>query len=301
MFPATGDAVFIPRCRVPTGHVSDQGGRVSRTFKLQQKTYENILSQLVKITAGFSTAFACGILLCSIPDKISAVTKDKRAQVYKKTAYPSPLFLQKATNTLQPNNTVYKVLSMADDMVDPEVTFLCSAGLFPWWLILLWGLLILIIGVMFITTPVITTEVVITFMGAFWLVGGLFSLGSLAVDRTNMGLKIFLAVINIFAGALILVRPLLAAIFVVTFFVIFIGFFACFIGCAHLFTAFKNKDAGNAVLGVISLIFGILLLTFPLVTAALLPYIAGGFCIIAGISGIITSFMAKKAQAVVTA
>jgi hypothetical protein len=51
---------FIPRCRVPTGHVSDQGGRVSRTFKLQQKTYENILSQFVKITAGFSTAFTGG-------------------------------------------------------------------------------------------------------------------------------------------------------------------------------------------------------------------------------------------------
>ena len=190
---------------------------------------------------------------------------------------------------------------MADNMADPEVTFLCSAGLFPWWLILLWGILTLIIGVMFLTTPVITTMILITFMGAFWLVGGLFSLGSLFVDKTNMGLKIFLAVINIIAGAVIMIYPLFSTVFILSFFVIFVGFFACFIGCAHLFTAFKNKDAGNAVLGVISLIFGILLLIFPLVTAALLPYIAGGFCIIAGISGIVTSFMAKKAQAVVTA
>jgi uncharacterized membrane protein HdeD (DUF308 family) len=188
---------------------------------------------------------------------------------------------------------------MADDMADPEVTFLCSAGLFPWWLILLWGILTLIIGVMFLTTPVITTMILITFMGAFWLVGGLFSLGSLFVDKTNMGLKIFLAVINIIAGAVIMIYPFISTIFILSFFVIFVGFFACFIGCAHLFTAFKNKDAGNAVLGVISLIFGILLLTFPLVTAALLPYIAGGFCIVAGISGIVTSYMAKKAQAVV--
>ena len=190
---------------------------------------------------------------------------------------------------------------MAENMADPEVTFLCSAGLFPWWLILLWGILALIIGVLFLTTPVITTMILITFIGAFWLVGGLFSLGSLFVDKTNMVLKIFLAVINIIAGAVIMIYPLFSTVFILSFFVIFVGFFACFIGCAHLFTAFKNKDAGNGVPGVISLIFGILLLTFPFVTAALLPFIAGGFCIIAGISGIITSFMAKKAQAVVTA
>jgi len=190
---------------------------------------------------------------------------------------------------------------MADDVSDPEVTFLCSAGLFPWWLILLWGLLILIIGVMFITTPVITTEIAITFMGAFWLVGGLFSLGSLFVDKTNMGWKIFLAVINIIAGALIMIYPFFSMVFILSFFVIFVGFFACFIGCAHLFTAFRNKDAGNGVLGIISMIFGLLLLFYPFITVALLPFIAGGFCIVAGISGIITSFMAKKAQAVITA
>jgi len=95
---------------------------------------------------------------------------------------------------------------MADNMADPEVTFLCSAGLFPWWLILLWGILALIIGVLFLTTPVITTMILITFIGAFWLVGGLFSLGSLFVDKTNMGLKIFLAVINIIAGTVIIDR-----------------------------------------------------------------------------------------------
>jgi uncharacterized membrane protein HdeD (DUF308 family) len=116
-----------------------------------------------------------------------------------------------------------------------------------------------------------------------------------------MGLKIFLAVINIIAGALILIYPLFSAFFFITFFVIFIGFFACFIGCAHLFAAFKNKDAGNGVLGIISLIFGILLLAFPLITAALIPFIAGGFCLISGISAVIASFMVKKAQDVLTA
>jgi uncharacterized membrane protein HdeD (DUF308 family) len=190
---------------------------------------------------------------------------------------------------------------MADETTIQETGIVCSAGIFPWWLVLLWGILTLLVGVMFITTPVITTEVFIAFIGAFWLVGGIFSLASLVADKTNMGLKIFLAIINIIAGALILIYPLFSAFFFITFFVIFIGFFACFIGCAHLFTAFKNKDAGNGVLGIISLIFGILLLAFPLITAALIPFIAGGFCIISGISAVIASFMLKRAQDVLPA
>lgn len=81
---------------------------------------------------------------------------------------------------------------MAEETKTPDEMLWFSAGLFPWWLILLWGILTLIIGVMFITTPALTTILLITLMGAFWLVGGLFSLGSLAVDRTNIGWKIFL-------------------------------------------------------------------------------------------------------------
>jgi uncharacterized membrane protein HdeD (DUF308 family) len=194
------------------------------------------------------------------------------------------------------HTTVIKVIPMAEEPTTKETGIVCSAGIFPWWLILLWGILTLLIGVMFLTTPEITTVVLITFMGAFWLIGGLFSFGSLFVDKTNMGLKIFLAVINIIAGALIMIYPVFSTIFVLSFFAIFIGFFACFIGCAHLYAAYKNRDAGNGVLGIISLIFGILLLAFPLVTAALIPFIVGAFCIISGISGIIASFMAKRAQ-----
>jgi uncharacterized membrane protein HdeD (DUF308 family) len=187
---------------------------------------------------------------------------------------------------------------MAEETKIPDEMLWGSAGLFPCWLILVWGILTSIIGVMFLKTPVLTIDVLILFMGAFWFVGGLFSLGSLAVDRTNMGLKIFFAVINIIAGALVIIYPLFSALFILSFFVIFIGFFACFIGCAHLFTAFRNKDAGNGVLGVISLIFGILVLVYPFQTVFLIPYVAGGFFIVLGISAIASSFMAKKAKGI---
>lgn len=186
---------------------------------------------------------------------------------------------------------------MADGMEHPEAAFLYSAGIFPWWLILLWGVLTLFIGALFLAAPLVTAEVLIMFLGAFWLAGGLFSLGSLVADRTNMNLKIFLAAINILAGVLILVYPVLATVFVLSLFVILLGFFACFIGCSHLYAAFKNRDAGNGVLGIISLVFGILLLAFPLLSAAIIPFLAGAFCIASGISALFAAFAARRALA----
>jgi uncharacterized membrane protein HdeD (DUF308 family) len=186
---------------------------------------------------------------------------------------------------------------MTEQTKTPEQMILGEASLFPWWLVLLWGIFTLIIGIMFLTTPGMTMVLLITFMGAYWLVGGLFTIGSLFVDKTNMGIKILLSVINIIAGILILMHPFFSTLFVLSFFVIFIGFWACFIGAVHLYQAFTSKDAGNGVLGLLSLIFGILLLVNSLIAVALLPFVAGGFTVVAGISVIVVSFGAKKAQA----
>lgn len=190
---------------------------------------------------------------------------------------------------------------MTEETKNAEAMMLCEACMFPWWLVLLWGILSLVIGILFLTRPAITTEILITFMGAYWLVGGFFTIGSVFIDKTEWGYKIFLALINIIAGILILMYPLFSTLFVLSFFVIFIGFWACFIGAAHLFQAFKKKDAGNGVLGLLSLIFGILLLLNPFITVVLLPYVAGGFTVVCGLSAIAVSFTAHKAQATITA
>jgi uncharacterized membrane protein HdeD (DUF308 family) len=170
--------------------------------------------------------------------------------------------------------------------------------LFPWWLLLLWGILTFLIGLMFLITPVVTTLLFITFMGAYWLVGGLFVLGSLAVDRTNMALKLLLGGINVIAGILIFLHPVYSAIFVIEFLVLFLGFWALFIGAVHLFHGFRAKDAGNGVLGVISVVFGILLLLHSLAVVVMLPFVAGGFCIISGLATLYVAYGAKSAAGV---
>lgn len=170
--------------------------------------------------------------------------------------------------------------------------------MFPWWLVLLWGILSIIIGIMFLTTPAITTVVFITLLGAFWLVGGFITLASLITDKSNMGWKIFLSILNILVGIVILAYPLYSTLILLAFFIIFLGFWACVMGALHLFQAFKLKDWGMGVLGIISIFFGILLLAFPLISIALIPFVAGTFAIIFGICAIIFGFTARKAPAV---
>jgi len=171
----------------------------------------------------------------------------------------------------------------------------------PWWILLLWSLLTVIIGILFLVQPGITTLVFVTFLGAFWLVGGIFSLIGLAVDRTNWGWKIFLAILNLIAGIIVLLYPFFSTLFLLLFFVVLIGVWALFIGFAHLYHAFAFKDAGNGILGIISIIFGLLLLLFPYISAALVPFVAGVFAVVVGIIAVVVSFKLKRALSVIVA
>ncbi|MDD1705391.1 MAG: DUF308 domain-containing protein [Methanoregula sp.] len=187
---------------------------------------------------------------------------------------------------------------MTETMQNPNEMVMENIRIFPWWLVLLWGILSLILGIMFLATPGITTVLLITFIGAYWLVSGIFALCSLAIDRSNMGWKIFLAIINILAGIVILAYPFFSTVLLLSFFVILIGFWGCVIGISHLYHAVTAKDTGNGLIGLISLLFGLLLLIFPLITAALIPYIIGAGAIVSGIAAIVVSFTAKKCQGI---
>jgi uncharacterized membrane protein HdeD (DUF308 family) len=184
---------------------------------------------------------------------------------------------------------------MSDEIPQTDL-MLSDQNLFPWWLLLLWGIFTLLVGGLFLFNPGQTMEFLIIFLGAYWLVGGIFTIASLVVDRSSMGWKIFLSVINILAGILILIHPIYAAIFAFGFMIIFIGFWALFIGAAHIYRAYVAKDAGNGVLGIISIIFGLLLLVNTIAAIVMLPYVIGGFALVSGIASIYVAFTAKRLQ-----
>ncbi|MCB0157934.1 MAG: DUF308 domain-containing protein, partial [Caldilineaceae bacterium] len=54
--------------------------------------------------------------------------------------------------------------------------------------------------------------------------------------------------------------------------------------------SFQGAGWGAAILGVISIIFGIILLGQPLLSAAVLPWVLGIFGIVGGIFAVIAAF-----------
>src|SRR5258708_9650199 len=57
---------------------------------------------------------------------------------------------------------------------------------FPWWVVLIEGIFSLILGIFLITAPGMTTVFLVTVLGFYWLVRGIFSLVGIFISGTGM-------------------------------------------------------------------------------------------------------------------
>jgi len=169
-----------------------------------------------------------------------------------------------------------------------------AIALYPWWIILILGIAALILGMAFLAWPYLTLMMVVTFVGAYWFVTGIFSLVSLIGDHSNMGWKLLIGILGIIAGIVIMMYPFISTLLVPAMLVIFIGIWGLLIGAVHLVQGFGTKDWGSGLLGLLAIIFGILILAHPLITVALLPFVFGGFGVVGGVIAIILSFQFRK-------
>lgn len=131
--------------------------------------------------------------------------------------------------------------------------------------------------------------------GAYWFVGGLFTLAGLVWDRTNLGWMVFTGVISMLGGLAIMVYPFFSSILVVGMLVFLIGFWAILIGAAKLYDSYLTKNAGTGILGILSVLFGLILLIYPIAGALSLALIAGFFALIGGISSVAFALTMRKA------
>ena len=134
-------------------------------------------------------------------------------------------------------------ITMSECMT-PSLNVTPGSHVFPWWLVLIQGIITLILGIMFLYFPYGTLLVLITFLGAYWFISGLFALISLAVDRTNAGYKVLFGILGIIAGLAILFYPFYGTVVVVSLFVIFVGVWGLIMGFMGLFAAYKGRWLG---------------------------------------------------------
>lgn len=184
---------------------------------------------------------------------------------------------------------------MTEVIPNPEDAFMAHLTPFPWWIILIQGIVAFILGLFFLFTPFETLFVVVTFIGAYWFISGIFNLIGLAADRSNMGWKIFAGVIGIIAGILILGYPLMATLLLPALFITIIAFLGIILGFIQIFQAFSTKDWGCGLIGILALIIGLLILAKPLVAFEVLPFVLGILGVMFGVAAMIMGFRLKNA------
>lgn len=173
-----------------------------------------------------------------------------------------------------------------------------------WWLLLVQGILAIVAGLLFFLQPVATTKTAVFVLGAYWFILGVLDIVGLLRDRTAWGWKLFTGIIGILAGGVILSgflgdsttldRYLTTAMVGVTIAWV-IGFMGVLYGIVMLIAAFRGAGWGAGILGVLTIVFGFIILSNPVWTALGLPLVIGIWLLIGGISLVFAAFRARSA------
>ncbi len=166
----------------------------------------------------------------------------------------------------------------------------------PWWLVLIEGIAAIILGVLLFMRPAATTIILIQFLGIYWLVTGIFTIISLLWDRTAWGWKLFSGILGIIAGILIIQNPLWSTLLVPTTLAFVLGVIGIMIGIFQLMDAFRGGGWGIGILGALSILLGILLITRPVIAGLALPWVLGGLLVFGGILAIIAAFGLRNVE-----
>lgn len=163
-----------------------------------------------------------------------------------------------------------------------------------WWLALLRGIALLVIGVLLLTATGITLFMLVVFLGVYWLIGGIFDLVGIFLDRTQWGWKLFTGIIGVLAGLMVVRHPLWATILVPTTLAVVLATIGLAIGVVSLFRAITGAGWGTAIVGVISLLLGVILLLHPYFSALVIVYAAAVWAIVGGVATIAWAFWLRS-------
>ncbi|MDX1437629.1 MAG: DUF308 domain-containing protein [Anaerolineales bacterium] len=160
----------------------------------------------------------------------------------------------------------------------------------PWWLVLLEGIVAIVVGLLLLSSPAMTTAVLVQVLGIYWFIAGIFQIVSIFIDSTGWGWKLFAGIVGIIAGLYIINHPLLSTVLVPATVVLLLGIGGLVIGVINLIRAFQGEGWGIGLLGVISIILGIVLLSNQFIATLSLPLTLGILAVIGGIVAVIQAF-----------
>lgn len=178
-------------------------------------------------------------------------------------------------------------------MATTESAFGLQERAMPWWIPLIEGIALVIIGVLLITNTGATVEALALVLAIYWLISGILELVSIFIDRSAWGLKLLGGIIGIWAGIIILNHPMRGAFVLGLGIVLFLSIQALVLGVINILQAFRGAGWGIGLVGVINIIFGIILLTNAVGGVIVLPWVLAAMAIVGGIATIVLAFRLK--------
>ena len=164
----------------------------------------------------------------------------------------------------------------------------------PWWLALIEGAALVIVGLLFLSSPAKTSVIVVQVLGLYWIFGGILSIVRMFIDSRNWGWKLIAGLIGIIAGILILQYPLWSSVVLGRTSIFILGFAGVIIGVVNIVQAFRGAGWGAGLLGIVSLILGLVLLANGWKFTFSLPWTLGILSLIGGIAIIIGAFRLRS-------
>ena len=167
---------------------------------------------------------------------------------------------------------------------------------YPWWLLLMGGILNIIVGILLLVNPAKTAIAFAWVLGLYWFVQGIFVLVGMFLDHSAWGWKLIMGVLGILAGIIVMRHPIASAVVIPATLVLLLGIQGVIVGIISLVLAFKGGGWGAGILGAVSVFFGILLIgNFAnLATVLTFIWIVGIFAIVAGIVQIVQAFRQRE-------
>jgi uncharacterized membrane protein HdeD (DUF308 family) len=162
----------------------------------------------------------------------------------------------------------------------------------PWWLQLLGGILSIIVGILLLTSPARSVFVLVFALGIYWLISGVFTLIGMFIDHTAWGWKLFMGILSIIAGIVVMRNPLIASVTVPAVLLLFLGIQGLIVGIVSIVMAFKGGGWGAGILGLLSVVFGIIIMLNWASLGAIAAYVwvVGILAIVGGIVQIFFAF-----------
>jgi uncharacterized membrane protein HdeD (DUF308 family) len=170
-----------------------------------------------------------------------------------------------------------------------------------WWMPLIRGILLILFGILMFTQPGTTLLSLLWFMGIYWIVDGLFSLiEGVRGHPEKSRIWLFISgIVSILAGLFILGNPIVAGLVGGTFLAYLIGFTILISGIMMIFAG-REKDGvrqwswWGLIMGILYLIFGLFVITHPLITVASLVWVFSIWAIVAGVIAIVMAFQLRR-------